>query len=82
MTFLSLGSLGLDVTDVPLSRPHRKMWTGNSKITINTEIKVKLIPPKYYFAFAFGLILIGQTIFHIHVYIDTSHRILLSLSLS
>ena len=35
-----------------------------------------------YFAFAFVLILIGQMIFRMHVRIDTSPRISLSLSLS
>ena len=50
--------------------------------TIDTEIKVKLILRKYFFAFAFVLILIGQMVFRIHVHIDTSPRISLSLSLS
>ena len=50
--------------------------------TVGTEIKVKLIPRKYFFAFAFVLLLIGQMIFRIHVHIDTSPQILLSLSLS
>ena len=50
--------------------------------TVDTEIKVKLIPRKYFFAFAFALILFGQMIFRITDYIDTSPRILLSLSLS
>ena len=50
--------------------------------TIDTEIKVKFIPRKYFFAFALVLILIGQMIFCIDDYIDTSPQILLSLSLS
>ena len=50
--------------------------------TVDTEIKVQLIPRKYFFAFAFVLILIGQMIFRMNDYIDTSPRILLSLSLS
>ena len=48
--------------------------------TVDMEIKVKLIPRIYYVAFAFVLILIGQTIFRIHVHIDTSPLISLSLS--
>ena len=50
--------------------------------TVDTEIKVKLIPWKYYFAFAFVLISIGQMIFRVYFNIDTSPRISLSLSLS
>ena len=48
--------------------------------TVDTEIKVKLIPRTYFFAFVFVLLLIGQMIFRIHVHIDTSPRISLSLS--
>ena len=51
-------------------------------ITVDTEIKVKLIPQNYFVALAFVLIPIGQMIFHIHVHIDTSPRNSLSLSLS
>ena len=44
-------------------------------ITVDTEITVKLILRKYFVAFAFVLILIGQMIFRIHVHRDTSPRI-------
>ena len=44
-------------------------------VTVATQIRVKLIPPKYLFASAFVLILIGQMIFRINVHIDTSPRI-------
>ena len=58
--------------------PNQYVWT----YTVDTEIKVKLIPRKYFFAFAFVLILIGQMIFCINDYIDTSPQMFLSLSLS
>ena len=50
--------------------------------TVDTEIKVRLIPRKYSVAFAFVLMLIRQMILHIHVHIDTSPQISHSLSLS
>ena len=45
------------------------------RITVDMEIKVKLIPRQYVFVFAFVLMLIGPMIFRIYVHIDTSPRI-------
>ena len=51
--------------------------------TVDTDIKVKLIPRYYSFAFAFVIILlIGQMTFQIYVDIDASPRVSISLSLS
>ena len=64
---------------------HRAFGSLNGSVTVDTEIEVRLTPPKCLFAFAFVLILL---IFHIQVhidtspYIDTSPRILLLLSFS
>ena len=59
-----------------ISGNHVTDFSGNpNEITVDTEIEVKLIPRKYFFAFAFVLILIGQMIFRINDYIDTSPRI-------
>ena len=59
----------------PLSRrpqAAQEQQFGSKPLTIDTEIKVKLIPQKMFFAFAFVLILTGQMIFCIHAHIDTS----------
>ena len=80
------GFRGPDRSFWPRTSTGISAWTSAGcpapKLTVATEIKVKLIPKKYFFAFAFVLILIGQIIFRINDYIDTSPRILHSLSLS
>ena len=76
----------LDMLGVaPFPLPLFAVWWGDRHmrhhtIPLTQIFKVKLIPQKYFFAFV--LILIGQMIFHLHVYIDTSPRICFRFPLS
>ena len=70
------------ITDPPPPIPKSEEFeVGNGKdYRCQHKFKVKLIPRKYFVAFAFVLIYLGRMIFPSNVYMDTSPRILLSLS--